>query len=176
MTSLEQTPQKLSTQRLLLRTPCSNDAPAIAKLAHNPKIAEMTATIPYPYPLTAAESWIKHVQEQRQQGNIAAYLICHHEDQQVMGVISLRRFSDGDVNLAYWLGEHYWGHGFCTEAGVAILHMAKQFEIQPVIARHLASNEASKSVLLRLGFQKVGSETSLHRNTQQHFICYTLQT
>ena len=161
MPALIEAPQVLHTQRLLLRPPQSNDAPIIADLAHNPKIAYMTATIPYPYPRSAAEEWIQRVNQLRPQGTLLVYLICKRDDQKPMGAISLREFTNGDLNLAYWLGEPYWGHGFCTEAGRLVLDMAfNQLKVPKVVAKHLAINDPSKRVILRLGFQKVGTEIS----------------
>ena len=76
MSQLQPSPSHLHTDRLILRVPELSDADAITALAHNPKIASMTATIPYPYPRVAAEGWIEHVMLMRQQGLIWAYLIC----------------------------------------------------------------------------------------------------
>jgi len=172
MSNLSQTPSVLYTDRLLLRSPEAADAKAIQTLIHNPKIAEMTATIPYPYPLSAAKEWIKHVSLMRAEGLIAAYLICHRECREIMGVISLKRLSNMDINIAYWLGEAYWGNGVCTEAGKKILAMAEGLKISPVIARHLKGNEGSRGVLLKLGFKELGEEIMNHRGSDASFICY----
>jgi RimJ/RimL family protein N-acetyltransferase len=43
--------RSLETERLILRAPRLEDAPSIAALANNRKIAEMTASIPHPYGL-----------------------------------------------------------------------------------------------------------------------------
>ena len=48
----------LECERLVLRAPRLADAPAIAALANNRKIAEMTTSIPHPYRLEDAEAWI----------------------------------------------------------------------------------------------------------------------
>ena len=172
MSSLGQAPSILHTERLLLRPPRATDAKAIQSLAQNPKIAEMTATIPYPYPLSAAEEWIEQVNVMRSDHRLAVYLICHRERDEVMGVISLRQLSNSEINLAYWLGEDFWRNGFCTEAGEAILAMTEDLKISPVIAKHLKGNEGSRAVLLRLGFNQTGEEVVDHRGGSEPIVCY----
>ena len=174
MPILSDLPLILQTERIILRPPQIADAPVIASLAHNPKIAAMTATIPYPYPLSAAQGWIEQIREMRQQGLVAAYLICRQSDEQVMGVISLKIIKTDEVNLAYWLGERYWGQGFCSEAGHLLLNVARNMEIKPIIAKHLVGNEPSKKVILRLGFQMTGQEVHTHRGQEHTFNAYTL--
>ena len=189
MTLLSSTPHTLYTPRLKLRVPTFDDVSTITKLAHNPKIATMTATLPYPYSVSAAVDWVETIAKQHLAGTNRVYLICRlhstdsldliHESKQsnheeVMGAINLRLLRSGEFNLAYWLGEPYWGQGFCTEAGQAVLKMAHRFNFTPIIAKHLVENLASKKVLIRLGFKYTGSEFSEHRNETQQFSSYQL--
>ena len=74
------------------------------------------------------------------------------------------------MNLAYWLGEHYWGQGVCSEAGHRLLGMAKDLEIRPIIAKHLVGNDPSQKVILRLGFQPMGQEVHNHRGQDHTFL------
>ncbi len=48
----------LTTSRLYLRPFTLGDAPALQRLANDPLIGDTTATLPYPYGLHHAESWI----------------------------------------------------------------------------------------------------------------------
>jgi RimJ/RimL family protein N-acetyltransferase len=48
----------LTTARLRLRAPQREDAPAIAVLANDRRIAENTARIPHPYTLADAEGFL----------------------------------------------------------------------------------------------------------------------
>ena len=189
MTLLHSTPHVLYTQRLKLRSPTLQDAAIIAQLAHNPKIASMTSTIPYPYFPSMAIDWIERIKTQHLDGSNRVYLICHlqiedplnpqqdhkqSEIEEIIGAINLRLLQSGEFNLAYWLGEPYWGYGFCTEAGKAVLKMAYDFNLSPIIAKHLVKNAASKKVLTRLGFKYTGSEKSKHRNEIHEFSLYRL--
>ena len=174
MLSFVDAPYALYAHRITLRPPQHSDTQAITQLANNPKIAAMTATIPHPYPLSAAMEWVKAVAIQRQNGQTLAYLICNRNNENVMGVISLKTLSDGATNLAYWLGEPYWGCGFCTEAGHLILKLAKQLNLTKIVAKHLDTNQPSKKVLLRLGFKEIRTEKSNHRGEEMCFVCYEL--
>lgn len=166
--------QECLTERLQLRLPQTQDVEPITQLANNPKIAEMTASIPSPYSSLDAQNWIEHVHQNHQQGTLLAYVICHRFSTQVMGAISLRELKTGELNLGYWLGEPYWGFGFCTEAGQALIHVANTLHLSPITARHLEFNQPSQNVLLRLGFQKQGKEEWVHRGQSKTFLYYTL--
>ena len=61
----------LETKRLVLRAPRIEDAEAIALLANNRKIAEMTELIPHPYRIEDAEAWIASLTEKGQSTTFA---------------------------------------------------------------------------------------------------------
>ena len=143
--------KRIQTSRLILRFPTIEDATSITHMINNPKIASMTGTIPHPYSDSIALDWIYRVTTQRHDGSNLAYLICHQKSTKVIGVISLRLLNTEQLNLGYWLGEPYWGSGFCTEAGHALIEMVKLHTDLPIVAKHLVENQPSKKVLIRLG-------------------------
>ena len=168
-------PQSTRTERLTLRTPQAADAEDIYRLADNPRIAHMTGTIPSPYPREAADAWIAHVARQRTQGTALAYAICARGTGTLMGVIGLTQLHDHTANLAYWLGEPYWGQGLCTEAGRAMVEVAfGPLQRQRLMALHLDHNVPSGQVLQKLGFRFTHEVQRLHRGAPRNFRCYAL--
>ena len=176
MNRLIHAPAVLDTPRLRLRFPHVDDAESISALADNPRIAHMTGTIPSPYPRAAADGWIASVAVRRQLGEVLAYVICDRQSEAVMGVMSLTQFKGDEANLAYWLGEPFWGNGFCTEAGEAVTQLALgPLGLTELVARRLERNAASGRVLVRLGFQPTVLEPGDHRGTEEIFQLYVLR-
>ena len=67
------------------------------------------------------------------------------------------------VENVYELGFHlrpaYWGKGFATEAGKAILtYGIEQLGTCAIFAGHHPDNSSSRKVLLKLGFEETGAE------------------
>lgn len=59
--------------------------------------------------------------------------------------------------LGYWIDEMSQGHGFMTEAGLAVLHYAfTHLNLQRMNAATLAHNIKSRTMLTRLGFAEEG--------------------
>ena len=74
------------------------------------------------------------------------------------GAIALsnnKKFNNGE--LAYWIGEEFWGNGYATEAAQAILRFAfDEKKYHKVFARYFHSNQASGRVMQKLGMKKEG--------------------
>ncbi len=76
----------------------------------------------------------------------------------LIGSIGLGRDGD-DVELGYWIGRAYWGHGYASEAVEAVLNNAWMLGHKRIVARHVADSEATAHVLTKTGFRSTG-ETS----------------
>ncbi|WP_461244988.1 GNAT family N-acetyltransferase [Secundilactobacillus muriivasis] len=64
--------------------------------------------------------------------------------------------SDQECDLGYVLNEAYWGHGYMTEAGQALIHAVFDRQLFNVIwASFLKTNAQSQRVLVKLGFHYV---------------------
>jgi len=63
----------------------------------------------------------------------------------------------GDTaGLGYWIGRPYWNHGYATEAGRAVLDVARGLGVRTVLAETFLDNPASARVLSKLGFAPAG--------------------
>lgn len=64
---------------------------------------------------------------------------------------------DGEREITYWIDPSRWGQGIATQA----LAMFLEFEsTRPLFARVAEHNGGSSKVLVRAGFERIGSETS----------------
>lgn len=146
---------RIETRRLWLRWPRLADAAAVARLAGEKAVAEMTAQIPHPYPDGEAERHIGACRTDNIAGRSLALVVAPQErPNDILGMV---RIGPGQVgaapHLGYWLGMPFWGRGLATEAARAMIDAF--FAYTP--ARDLASsarviNPASRRVLEKCGF------------------------
>jgi RimJ/RimL family protein N-acetyltransferase len=142
----------LQTKRLTLRAPRPEDAPAVAQLADDRRIAENTAQIPHPYRLADAERFIASANAK----GSANFLIAL-ADATLIGVCGIATGEGPSPELGYWLGPAYWGHGFGTEAVRAVIDYAfADLEHESIQAGARVTNPASRRVLEKCGFQWTG--------------------
>lgn len=141
----------LATERLVLRAPERDDAPAIARLANDKRIAVNTARIPHPYGLDDAHQFIAAA---NRQDRGAAFLITR--DGEPIGGCGVDARDDGP-EIGYWLGAAYWGCGYATEAVRALIDYAfDDLQHEALQAGARVSNPASRRVLEKCGFQWTG--------------------
>jgi RimJ/RimL family protein N-acetyltransferase len=153
----EARPFVLETERLLLRKPTLADAKAIARLANDRRIAEMTRRLPHPFTREHAVSFVGAIANEPGE---TVFLI-EHTDAPI-GVVGVDWRKPDAPELGYWLGVEYWGRGFATEAARAVIDFTfEQFDIEHVISGARVVNPASRNILEKCGFQWSGDE--LHR-------------
>jgi RimJ/RimL family protein N-acetyltransferase len=143
----------LATARLRLRAPQREDAPAIAVLANDRRIAENTARIPHPYTLADAEGFLRYLEESETETAFAVTLA----DDALIGFCGLLMKPRKTPEIGYWLGAPYWGHGYATEAARAVIdHAFEDLGLERLEAGARVSNPASRRVLEKCGFQWSG--------------------
>ena len=150
---------RLETQRLWLRWPRAADAAAVAKLAGDASVAEMTAQIPHPYPPGAAADFILSARASNLAGEaLVLVLTPRNRPSETIGCIGLHQTGSDRAMLGYWLGRPHWGQGFMSEAAKAVLGMAFQVtDLQMVTASVRPGNGRSNGVLEACGFERIGT-------------------
>jgi RimJ/RimL family protein N-acetyltransferase len=147
----------IETKRLMLRPFYLRDAIDVQKLAGNRNVSESTLNIPYPYKDGMAESWIaEHENGWKNKSNVT-YAIVDKLSTVLLGVVSLLDIRGEEAKLGYWIGEPFWGNGYCTEATRELLELAHvTMGIKKIIGEHLCSNPASGRVMEKLGMSHKG--------------------
>jgi RimJ/RimL family protein N-acetyltransferase len=144
---------RLETERLWLRWPRAADASPITGFASVALAAQMTATIPHPYPVGEAERFIFQSRADNANGRGLVLAIVRKRTAQAIGVISVMEADRGDLELGYILAPGVWGKGLATEAAKALVDAA--FSLTPAIsvfANARVINFASRRVLEKCGF------------------------
>ena len=143
------------TDRLLLRPGWADDAPALTAAIGNEAIVLNLSKVPWPYDVQDAEAYLGRDRAD----NEADFLIFLRTEgaPRLIGGIGLAQGEMG-VEFGYWIVPSCWGLGFATEAGRAVIDLARDsLRIDQIMATPFADNPASRHVLKKLGFQRTGS-------------------
>jgi len=142
------------TERLLLRPGWAEDAPALAHAIADEQVVRNLATAPWPFAIEDAEAFLAAPRDPA----LPNFLITERTDgpPRIVGACGLGRRPSGAVELGYWIGRQHWGKGFATEAGRALIDIAKALKLPRLEASHFLDNPASGRVLEKLGFQPSG--------------------
>jgi len=143
----------LESERLALRTPRLEDAKSIVALVNDRRIAENTLRIPHPYGLADAQAFLTAVNTTDDE---TAFLITTR-DGRIVGACGIAKLDGETPEIGYWLGVHFWGRGYATEAVRAVIdHAFGDLGYDRLLAGARVSNPASRRVLEKCGFQWTG--------------------
>lgn len=155
----------LATERLRLRAYLPDDASRIQKLAGERDVAEMTRTIPHPYPAGEAEKWIHQQAIAWQDGSSATFAVTLRNKDDTIGTVGLFNRQATEAEIGYWIGIPYQGEGYCTEAVEALIGFGiAELGITRFYASHLKRNPASGAVLRNAGLRKIGKDSIVWRD------------
>lgn len=155
----------LATERLRLRPYRADDAGRIRQLAGERNIAEMTRTIPHPYPEGEAERWIQQQAEAWQQGSAVTFAVTLRNKDETIGTVGLFNRREHEAEIGYWIGLPYQGEGYCTEAVEALTGFGiAELGITRFYASHLKRNPASGAVLRNAGLRRTGKDSIVWRD------------
>ena len=148
----------LSAERLILRPFALSDAQRISELCNNYNIYKNTLTLPFPYPIESALSWIPTHDENFANDKLYDFAITDIATGELYGAIGLsnnQRHKNGEI--AYWIGEDYWGNGYATEAVKAVIGFAfTEKGYHKVWGRFFTTNPSSGKVMEKAGMVKEG--------------------
>jgi RimJ/RimL family protein N-acetyltransferase len=144
------------TERLMLRPGWPEDADALARAIAHEDVAMRLARLPWPYSIEDAQAWLA---TPRSGTDPTSLLITSVEsvEPKLVGGIGLVRLDDGSHELGYWLTPTAWGRGYATEAGRAMIDIARHtLRLRRLASGHFVDNPASGRVLKKLGFCETG--------------------
>ncbi|HEX4695812.1 GNAT family N-acetyltransferase [Sphingomonas sp.] len=163
------------TKRLTLRPHWPEDAQAITQAIAHERVVTRLSRVPWPYTQADAAGWLARP---RAEGDISLSILAHEgATPRLVGGIGLHPAEDlGGHEIGYWLTPDAWGRGYATEAGHAMLGIARwAIGLKRLNARHFLDNPDSAKVLGKLGFRPVGrgKQFCLARGTDVE--CATLE-
>ena len=149
---------RLETDRLVLRPLDETDVERMVNLANHIEIARNPATMPHPYGAEDAKAYLARIEDM----NVGcAFAIVEKRSGDLIGIAGWGPAQEGGpIDFGYWLGLEYWGNGYATEAGAAVLtHAFCVGRIDEIITDFRIDNAGSGRVLEKLGFEVVGPRT-----------------
>ena len=156
---------RLETERLVLRTPRLEDAPAAAEHLTDPEVMRFIgvdgATVPRPVCVEVVRKWLDRWQangfgqfavERREDGRFLGRAGLLVWDRAGWGPSTLPEAVEPEIELGWTLAREHWGNGFATEAARAIRDWAfGELALERLISIIHPENTASQRVAERLG-------------------------
>ena len=143
------------TERLLLRPGWQEDAQALYEAISDERVVRNLAQAPWPYRPADAEAFLDR--ERSPHEPACLIFLRTKAAPRLIGGIGLGRMPTGETELGYWIAPPYWGLGFATEAGRAVVDNAREtLRLDRLVAGHFVDNPASARVLHKLGFRPTG--------------------
>jgi len=143
---------------LELRPLTQADALRIAEYCNNYNLYKTTLSLPYPYTLEDAKSWIEMAEANAKEQKSFEFAIVEQASGLLVGVVGLsQNKANRKGELAYWIAEEHWGKGYGSWAANAILDFAfREMNFHKVFARFFANNPASGRIMQKIGMKEVG--------------------
>ena len=147
------------TERLLLRPSWPEDAQELHRAIDDEGIVRNLARAPWPYSIDDARMFAAAMQPTLYPN----FMLMLRTDgaPRLVGSCGLGEHN-GEAELGYWIARPYWGLGFATEAGRAVVRIAYAIGHKRLIAGHFTDNPASGRVLRKLGFKSTGRVEQRH--------------
>lgn len=147
------------TPRLTLRPGWPEDAPALARAIAHKAVVTKLSRVPWPYGQGDAEAFLATAWVDA----APRFVITERaRDDRPIGCIGIHD-DGGTPELGYWLTPDAWGRGYATEAGRAVVALARDgLRLPRLRAGWLVGNPASGRVLEKLGFTATGRIVPLH--------------
>ena len=159
--------KSFETERLLLRAFTRDDEEIHRQVFSDPEVCRYycgeTRT------LEQTREWLIHRMWQAKGDDLGCLAVVHKADQALMGLVALQayvatwivweddpqaRFSKVEVEYSYALGRAYWGKGYVSEAGRALIEYAfKELRLARIVTNIDSENTRSIAVVKRLGFR-----------------------
>jgi [ribosomal protein S5]-alanine N-acetyltransferase len=158
----------IKSDRLTLRPFTMADVDQVCGLVGNYEVAKMLSRAPHPYSVQDAQNWISRHDAGRAAGTDFPYAITLTSDGTLIGCIGLHKavrldeIAPNALEVGYWIGQPFWGQGYATEAGRALVAaFDEDLGPAPLVSGHFTENPQSGHVLEKLGFHYVGEPTTI---------------
>ena len=155
-------PDRIQTERLLLRCWSVDDAPAL-RAALDVCDTHLRPWIPFmkhePRSLPETAAWVQRHIDQFRAGQHFRYGVFDREGALVGEVMLLRRSGPETLEIGYWLHKDHCGRGYASEAVVAMIETGfAQDGVTRVEIQCDADNLPSNAIPERMGFTLEATE------------------
>ena len=149
----------IETERFDLRPLRRSDQGLIELYAGDPRVAQMTTSIPHPIPPGMTEAFVARAMSEDRTEDVWAMDATKSGGGELMGLISLERMDRNQSEVGYWVAPVYWNTGLASEA-VEALVSSNPLGNDTMFASVFQDNPASARVLTHCGFEYLGDAES----------------
>ena len=147
----------IETDRLILRPWLLSDAADLFELASDPAVGPIAGWPPHKS-VEDSSNIIKAVLSAPE-----TYAVVLKSSGELVGCAGFNAgeaasmpLANDELELGYWIGKPYWGHGFATEAARAVIkHGFTDLGLSGIHSGYYDGNDRSRNVLEKLGFEFV---------------------
>ncbi len=141
---------EIRTDRLLLRRWRTEDRTPFAAMNADPDVMEF---FPASMARAASDLLVDRIEDHFRSYGFGLYALEHRGEFLGFTGLSTLPFT-GDVEIGWRLARRAWGHGYATEAGLAVLrHAFTTLSLDRIVAITSVLNLRSRSVMQRLGLR-----------------------
>ena len=161
----------LQTSRLRLRPFVADDAPAVSRLAGERRIADEAISIPHPYSLNSAKTWIASLPHLFRNGSAVHFAATLLDSRELIGSIALRDIDEDNrqAELVLWIGIPWWGQGYATEAALTVVDFGfEKLSLHRIFAKHLTRHLPPQRVFTKIGMKQEGLLKECVRKGEQY--------
>ena len=145
---------RLETSRLWLRWLRASDAQPLAAFVSLASVAQMTASIPHPYPPGEGDRFTLTARAATAAGNaLILGVTAKNKARTLIGIASAQAVGTHEVEVGYLIAPSHTGRGYATEAiGMLLDAVFNLSEARVATATSRVGNIASRRVLEKCGF------------------------
>lgn len=154
---------RIAHKRIYLRPPHKKDWKDWVQVREESRDFLVPWEPTWPYDALTRRSFNRRVRTYEQEtktGRSYSFLLFRIEDDALIGGVSLSNIRRGvaqSATLGYWIGAPFARQGYMSEALTALLEFGfEQLGVHRIEAACLPGNEASRKLLLKIGFSEEG--------------------
>ena len=141
------------SERLFLRPAFPEDSRAVYDGICDAGVVSMLSRAPWPYRMQDAEAFCARDVAAKEPRFLLT--LPDQPGAPVVGCVGLHEDEDG-TEIGYWIARDHWGRGYASEAGRAVIEIARAVGHRRMVAGHYVDNPASGRVLRKIGFRETG--------------------
>ena len=149
-------PERLVTERLILRRPLQSDADAV--FLRYASDSEVTRYLAWPRhtALDDTRVFLSYSESEWRRWGCGPYLVYSDDAGRLLGSTGLAFESPGIASTGYVFARDAWGHGYATEVLRAMVGLARSLDVKWLYAICHVDHRASERVMIKAGFRKEG--------------------
>lgn len=136
---------------MILQRPTAEDVKEIFRYASDPAVTRFVIW-PRHSSIDDTNGFLQFSDAEWQRWAAGPFLIRHRTDGRVLGSTGLGFESNDSASTGYVLATREWGHGFATEALLAMVDLARSLGVRKLYAKVHIDHLASMKVLTKGGF------------------------